>query len=154
MNETIYKYLTIIIGGLLAVIEKAMQFFIPCIITVVLDIIAAYSLGRRVHKKYPQKADGKFKSEFKNRVLVTLAILFLVIILSSYVDILIFRNPESDIALRFSMGCFLFYEAWSILENVSSCNGKKWAKVLQKIMVDKAERHFNIDLKELKKEKE
>ena len=154
MNETIYKYLTIIIGGLLAVIEKAMQFFIPCIITVALDIIAAYSLGRRVHKKYPHKADGKFKSEFKNRVLVTLAILFLVIILSSYVDILIFRNHGSDIALRFSMGCFLFYEAWSILENASSCNGKKWAKVLQKIMVDKAERHFNIDLKELKKEKE
>lgn len=154
MSDAIYKYLTIIFGGLLAVIEKAMQFFIPCIIAVVLDIIAAYGLGRRVHKKYPDKADGKFKSEFKNRVLITLGILFLVIILSSYVDLLIFRNPDADIALRFSMGCFLFYEVWSILENVSSCNGKKWAKTLQKIMVNKAERHFNIDLEEFKKEEE
>ena len=136
MNDAIYK------------------FFIPCIIAVVLDIIAAYGLGRRVHKKYPDKADGKFKSEFKNRVLITLGILFLVIILSSYVDLLIFRNPDADIALRFSMGCFLFYEVWSILENVSSCNGKKWAKTLKKIMVNKAERHFNVDLEELKKEEE
>jgi hypothetical protein len=45
-----------------------------------------------------------------------------------------------------------FIQFWSILENESSCNDKKWAVVLQKIMVDKAERHFDIDLSDLKKD--
>ena len=41
-------------------------------------------------------------------------------------------------------------EIWSSLENESSCNGKKWAKLLQEIMVDKTERHFDIDLSKFK----
>lgn len=151
MNNVLYKYLTIVFGGFFAILEKSMQFLVPCLLAVFLDIIAAYSLGRRVHKKYPDKADGKFKSEFKNRVLITLGVFFVCVILAAYVDLLLFRNTSNDIAVRFTMGAFLFYEAWSILENLSSCNGAKWAKMLQRIMVDKAERHFNIDLKEIKK---
>jgi len=51
---------------------------------------------------------------------------------------------------------FCVLEAWSILENASSCNGSSWAKVLQKIMIDKTERHLDIDLSPLiqKNEKE
>ena len=37
-------------------------------------------------------------------------------------------------------------QLWSILENESSCNDSKWAGVLQKFLVDKAERHWDIDL--------
>lgn len=37
----------------------------------------------------------------------------------------------------------------SILENESTCNGAAWARVVQKIVADKTERHFNIKLKEL-----
>lgn len=39
---------------------------------------------------------------------------------------------------------------YAMLENESSCNDAKWAKVLQRIMVDKTERHFDIDLSALK----
>ena len=45
-------------------------------------------------------------------------------------------------------------QCWSILENESSCNEKKWAKNLQKFLVDKTERHFDVDLSFLKKEEE
>ena len=45
---------------------------------------------------------------------------------------------------------FCFIQIWSILENESSMNDKPWAKIAQRIMVDKAERHFDIDLHELK----
>ena len=45
-------------------------------------------------------------------------------------------------------------QLWSILENASSENEKIWAKVLQKIMVNKAERHFDIKLDFDKKEEE
>jgi len=37
-----------------------------------------------------------------------------------------------------------------MLENESSCNDARWADVAQRIMVDKTERHFDIDLHELK----
>lgn len=50
-------------------------------------------------------------------------------------------------------GIICFEQAWSILENESSCRGKEegifW-KLLQKIMVDKTERHFDINLDEFK----
>ena len=41
----------------------------------------------------------------------------------------------------------------SILENESTCNGATWAKVLQKIVADKTDRHFNVRLDELIKDK-
>lgn len=148
MKTIISKYSAIVSMGFFAVLEKSIQFLAPCLIAVLVDIWTAYLLGRRVHKKHPKKADGKFKSEFKNRVLYTLITFFSCILLAGYVDLLIFRSLDADIAIRFVTGIFLGYEAWSILENASSCNGAKWAKVLQKIMVDKAERHFNIDIKE------
>jgi hypothetical protein len=47
-------------------------------------------------------------------------------------------------------GVFCFVQIWSILENESSFNPKSWAKLLQKIMIDKAERHFDVDLSEWK----
>jgi hypothetical protein len=43
-------------------------------------------------------------------------------------------------------GIVIFWQLYSILENESSCNDAKWAKVLQKIMIDKTERHFDVDL--------
>ena len=42
----------------------------------------------------------------------------------------------------------------SILENESTCNGSAWARVMQKIVADKTERHFNVKLNELMKDNE
>ncbi|MCF0203471.1 MAG: hypothetical protein HUK08_08920 [Bacteroidaceae bacterium] len=51
-------------------------------------------------------------------------------------------------------GVICFEQAWSILENESSCRsddeGFFW-RMLQKIMVDKTERHFDVNLDDLKK---
>ena len=49
---------------------------------------------------------------------------------------------------------FCFVQFWSILENESSQNDAKWAKVIQKIAIDKAGRHFDIDLNEIFSDKE
>jgi hypothetical protein len=68
----------------------------------------------------------------------------LAIIVANYVDIYVIK--DSDIAVRFIVGVFLFYQVWSILENWSSENDNKIAKALQRIMVNKAERHFNVPL--------
>lgn len=53
-------------------------------------------------------------------------------------------------AMKLAAGLVIGWEIWSSLENESSCNGKKWAKLLQEIMVDKTERHFDIDLSKFK----
>ena len=51
-------------------------------------------------------------------------------------------------------GVICFEQLWSILENESSCRSEeegKFYKILQKIMVDKTERHFDVNLADFKK---
>lgn len=139
--------LTSIVAGFFSALQTAAIFLIPCFIVLVLDVIFAYRLGCRVAKKYPGKADGKFKSEYKIRIMWTLIIVFLAIILGAYVDILVIKS--GDYAVRFAMCAFIFYEVWSCAENWSSENESKFAKALQRVMVNKAERHLNVPLSDL-----
>lgn len=139
--------LTSLLGGLFNALQTAVIFLIPCFIVLVLDVIFAYRLGCRVAKKYPGKADGKFKSEYKVRIMWTLIIVFLAIILGAYVDILVIK--DGDYAVRFAMCAFIFYEVWSCAENWSSENESKLARALQRVMVNKAERHLNVPLDDI-----
>lgn len=136
------QYATSILGGLLVAFETSLLFFIPCFIITLVDVWAAYCLGKRVHNKYPKKADGKFKSEYKFKILYTMIVAFLAIILASYVDTHVIK--DSDMAVRFTLGLFFFYQLFSIAENWSSENDNKMAIVFQHVMVNKAERHFNV----------
>lgn len=143
----IMQWVTSILMGLLCVFETAINFFIPCLLAILLDVVSAYFLGRRLHKKFPEHTDGKFKSEYKFRIIYTMIIVFIAIILGAYVDILIFHG--GDMGVRFVMCVFLFYEIWSCLENWSSENDAPLAKALQRIMVNKAERHLNVPLSDI-----
>ncbi|WP_108821043.1 phage holin family protein [Dysgonomonas sp. Marseille-P4361] len=147
IGSKLLQYITSIAGGLLVAIDSATPFFIPCLIATVLDIWSAYSLARRVHKKHPDRADGKFKSEYKYRVMYTMIIAFTAIILGNYVDVYIIK--DSDMGVRVVVGFFLFYQLWSILENWSSENDNKLAHALQRVMVNKAERHLNVPLSDI-----
>ena len=135
--------------GLLMAVETSIPFFTPCLILTILDVISAWDLGRRVHKKHPDRADGKFKSEYKYRILKTMILVFVCLILASHVDQLMLRDTEADYAIRFVMWVFSFYQVWSILENWSSENHNKLARALQRIMVNKAERHLNVPLHDI-----
>lgn len=146
VSSKMLQYATSIIGGLLIAFETSIPYFIPCIIATALDIWSAYCLGKRVHRKNPKLSDGKFKSEYKYRVMYTMIIALAVIILANYVDVIL---KETDVAVRSAVGFFLVYQSWSVLENWSSENNKPWARVLQRIMVNKAERHFNVPLSDI-----
>ncbi|MDR1344373.1 MAG: phage holin family protein [Tannerellaceae bacterium] len=135
------------LGGLLIAVEASFIFVIPCFLVTVLDIYSAWCLGRRLHKKYPDRCDGKFKSEYKYRILQTMIIAFVLIILAKYIDILVLE--DNNLAVRWAAGFFFVYQAWSILENWSSENDAKWARVIQRIVVNKAERHFNVPMKDI-----
>ena len=155
MNELKYQvcqrliqWLTSMIAGFLVAVGTSIDFFAPCLIAVILDVISAYFLGRRVHKKFPDKSDGKFKSEYKLRIMTTMIVAWLFVILASYIDVNV-RNASDEMAVRWAVAVFLFYELWSCLENWSSENDKPIAKALQRIMVNKAERHLNVPLSDI-----
>lgn len=147
----IYKltqYVSSLFGGFMLAFETSIDFFVPCLIAVLLDVISAYFLGRRVHQKHPKHSDGKFKSEYKRRIVFTMIIVWLAIILANYVDILV-RCSSDKLAVRYTVAVFLFYEIWSCLENWSSENDQPLARALQRIMVNKAERHLNVPLSDI-----
>jgi phage-related holin len=152
ITERLIQYGTSIAGGFLMAFEASVIYWSMCFLVILLDVLSAYFLSRRLHKKDPVKYDGKFKSEYKYRILTTMIVMLIAIMLAHFVDVLIIK--ESDMAERFVVGFFVFYQLWSVCENWSSENNNKFAKLLQKIMINKAERHFNVDLSDLKNNKE
>lgn len=133
--------------GMISALHTSVNFLIPCFIAIIIDIISAWRLDNRIAKRY-KKTNGKFKSSHICKVLLTFIYVFLAIIASNYVDNFILISTN-QIATRVVTAIFLFYTIWSVLENWSSCNGNKFAKVLQHIMIDKTERHLGVDLHEL-----
>ncbi len=145
----IAKFFFVFLGAVWAVVEPQIPFMLICTLAVLMDCFTAWQLGRRVRKKYPDKADGKFKSEHAGKIFVTLLKIYALIVLAAFIQRYIFE----DLPIRLTnivAGAICFWQIWSMLENESSCNTSRWAKVLQRIMVDKTERHFDVDLHEFK----
>lgn len=141
------RFLTACLGGAWAMLSPAIPFLMICSLLVIIDAITAWQLSRRVRAKYPDANDGKFKSRHFGRVIWTLLEVYTLIVVAHLVDIYIF--DYLPIALtKIAAGAVCLWQAWSVLENKSSCNDAKWAKVLQYVMVDKAERHFDVPLKD------
>lgn len=137
-------------GAIVAFMQPTLPFIIICTAAVLGDMYTAWSLSRRVKKRHPGANDGKFKSCYAGKVFETLIKIYLLIILSYMIETFIFEGLPIRLA-NISAGAVCFWQVWSMLENESSCNSARWARVVQQVMVDKAERHFDIDLSELKK---
>lgn len=140
-------------GALVAMLQPTVPFIIICTIAILFDCYTAWSLSRRVKKKYPGANDGKFKSRYAGRVFVTLIKVYALTILAYLVQTFILEGIPIKLA-NIVAAAVCFWQFWSMLENESSCNDAKWAKIAQRILVDKTERHFDIDLSELKENKE
>ena len=138
-----------LVGGLCAILQPTIPFIIICTLAVIGDCYTAWSLSRRVKKKHPGANDGKFKSHYAGRVFVTLIKVYSLIILTHLIDVYIVTGLSMALP-NIVAGAICFWQIWSMLENESSCNDAQWAKIAQRILVDKTERHFDIDLSELK----
>lgn len=136
-------------GALVALLQPTFPFVIVCTLAVLGDCYTAWALSRRVKKAHPGANDGKFKSNYAGRVFVTLIKIYALIVLTFLVDRYILAGFSLALPNIVS-GAVCFWQIWSMLENESSCNDAKWARIAQRIMVDKTERHFDIDLSELK----
>ena len=83
------------------------------------------------------------------KVIRTLLEVYALIVFAYLAEQIIFEELPVRL-INVASGAVCFWQGWSVLENTSSCNDAKWARIAQKIMIDKTERHFDIDLSELK----
>ncbi len=116
------------------------------------DCFTAWQLSKRARKAHPERVskDGrKFKSQHFGKVILTVLKAWALIIMAFLMQEHITDGLPIDLT-KVAAGAICFWQLWSILENESSCNGARWAKLLQRIVVDKTERHFDIDLSEMK----
>lgn len=157
---SLWKSFACLIGGsvgwLIGEFEPAFPLVIVAIIFIVYDAWTAYQLDSRVHKKYPEKSKrerAKFTSfAFGKVVKSTIPKRLWVIILAYIAEHWVFVHVQIPLSYIVT-GVICFEQAWSILENESSCREEdesRFWKMLQRIMVDKTERHFDVTLDELK----
>lgn len=147
------RYILSLLGVAVAIIEPTAPFIFVCTLAVLFDCYTAWSLSRRVKKKYPGANDGKFKSVYAGRVFMTLIKVYSLTILAYLVQTHVLEGLPIKLP-NIVAAAVCFWQVWSMLENESSCNDAKWAKIAQRILVDKTERHFEIDLSELKDKKD
>ena len=129
---------------------------IVAIIFVVYDAWTAYQLDKRVHRMYPDKTKreaAKFTSfAFGKVIRSTIPKRLWLILLAYMVEHWVFVHISIPLSYIVT-GVICFEQAWSILENESSCRDEhesRFWKLLQRIMVDKTERHFDVTLDELR----
>lgn len=150
-NMDVWRYVFALASSFVTVVAPALPVFYICVACILIDCFTAWSLSRRVKKRFgTEKSDGKFKSEYAGKVILTIIKAFVAIILAFFIQRYIIGSTEYINLTKVTAGAIVGWQVWSILENESSCNNAKWAILAQKIMVDKTERHFNIDLSMLK----
>ncbi|MDR1022025.1 MAG: phage holin family protein [Prevotellaceae bacterium] len=154
--NVLVKFISGLTGAIIACFAQTMPFAMICLFAVIVDCISAFRLSLRVKVKFPEQCSGKLKSDSARRMFGTLLMIYAVILLLHTVDKYCFTFMNMYLA-NIAAGVFCMVQIISILENESSCNRAKWAKVLQKMLVDKTKRHLDVDLSSLiteKKEKE
>lgn len=144
--NTPVKLIAGLIGMVTAAIEPVIPFLALCTLFVFIDCFSAWMLARRVSRQHPEQSKGcKFRSEYASEIFNTLAIIYLLVFGAYWLDFAVFTMFTIHLG-NWIAGAFCLVQIVSILENCSSCNGAPWAIVIQKILVDKTNRHLNIDL--------
>lgn len=158
----LWKAIIMALGGafgyLIAEFRPTFPLIIVTTVFIIYDAFTAYRLDKRAHVLYPEKAkreQAKFTSfAFGKVVKQTIPKRLWLIVLAYMCEHWVFIHVQIPLSYIIT-GVICFEQAWSILENESSCrteNESRFWKVLQKIMVDKTARHFDVNLDDLKNE--
>lgn len=140
-------------GGFLVIIKPTFPFILICIAFVIFDCISAFRLVRRM-KKSGKKVTDKVRSDKMLKALRTSVLGMAAVVLAFVIEKFILVMYKDLYLANYAALAFCFIQFWSITENESSCNGSKWAAIAQKFMVDKTERHLDVDLSILKDKEE
>ena len=156
LPKTIFLTLGGALGWVIGIFRPAIPLAVVMILFILYDAWTAYQLDKRAKIMYPDKTkrhEAKFTSfAFGKVVRKTIPERLAVIILAYLAEKYIFVHV--DIPLSYiATGVICFEQAWSALENNASCRTdereKRFWRLLQSIMIDKTERHFDIELTEL-----
>ena len=155
MQGTIFKYLLAVAMAFVSFIEPTLNFFYGIVAVITLDCISAYNLNRRIKKRFPNYATGKLESKKALKIIYTIGKVYGVILIIWFIEKNVLEDLSFEIT-KYVAALFCFIELISVLENESSCNNAWWARLLQKVLMDKTKRHFDIDIdiEQLKKEQE
>lgn len=160
----LWKFAAMAVGGmvgwLVAEFRPTFPLIVVAVIFILYDAWTAFKLDKRVHESYPDKTSrekAKFTSfAFGKVVKQTIPKRFWLIILAYLAEHWVFVHMQVPLSYVLT-GVICFEQAWSILENESSCRPEaehRFWKLLQQIMVDKTARHFNVNLDRLKDEED
>lgn len=147
------------IGWLVGEFAPTFPLIVVAVAFILYDAWAAFQLDKRVKAAYPDKATrpAKFTSfAFGKVVRKTIPERLMLILLAFMAERWVFVHVSIPLSYIVT-GVILFEQAWSALENNSSCRGEhesRFWKTLQRIMIDKTERHFDVDLGGMKDGKE
>lgn len=146
------------VGWLVEEFRPVFPLMAVTMVFILYDAWTAFQLDRRVHAKYPTKKARQeiyFTSfAFGKVVKTTIPKRLWAVLMAWTAEHWVFVHVDTHLTYIMT-GAILFEQAWSILENESSCrdeNESRFWKMLQRIMIDKTERHFDITLDELKKD--
>lgn len=145
-----FKHLYATAGGaVLSLLAPIWALIVVCGLAIVFDCISAVGLSRRLKKK-GKAATGKLKSKAGKKMLPDFGMIIGIIFMAHLVDEVIIKGAyEFSLHLaNWAAGIFVVWQIISVLENYSSENDARWAKFMQKFLINKAERHLEIDINE------
>lgn len=156
----IWKITAMVCGGLVGwmIGEFKPAFLLTVVVVVFILYVAwtAFKLDKRVRTAYPdktQRKQAKFTSfAFGKVVKQTIPKRLMLIILAFLEEHWVFIHVTIPLSYVVT-GAICFELFWSILENESSCRTEsesRFWKLMQQIMVDKTERHLDVNLDKLK----
>lgn len=141
-----------VVGWFVAEFEPMFPLAVVAVIFIVYDAWTAYQLDKRVHIAYPDKVSrekAKFTSfAFGKVVKQTIPNRLWLIVLAYLVEHWVFSHVISIPLSYIVTGAICFEQAWSILENSASCRPESESRIwrwLQSVLVDKTQRHFDVD---------
>lgn len=156
----IWKITAMVCGGLVGwmIGEFKPAFLLTVVVVVFILYVAwtAFKLDKRVRTAYPdktQRKQAKFTSfAFGKVVKQTIPKRLMLIILAFLEEHWVFIHVTIPLSYVVT-GAICFEQFWSILENESSCRTEsesRFWKLMQQIMVNKTERHLDVNLDKLK----
>lgn len=146
------------IGVLWCYVQPTLNFAGICFLALLLDCFTAWRCNRRIYAKYKEAIqknpnctmDDKLRSRKMAKMVLDFSVLIFAIFLATLVETKLLSHLGNLYLANYLAAIYCVVQFVSVLENESTCNGAAWAKVLQRIVADKTERHLNITKDELK----
>ena len=150
------------IGFALVWIAPTLPYLAICVLAIAVDCFTAWRCNRRIYAKYREaikknpnvKLDGKLKSQHMGKMINDMIVVFLCVLLAYHVDLILLSFLGGLHLAQYVSAIFCVIQFVSILENESTSSNAAWARVMQKIVADKTERHLGIKYNELMRESE